>query len=304
MIRSGAAVRGGFGCAPSSFLACCCTRASPQRRRCQPRLAGTEVFTGGGEALRPRDKPAKPVTTYWRVQLFVKMANAPAGAHAQVLLPLSDAHQEILGRQLDADGFIYREEPDAPNLWGHWTRTATGGGPAQIEYELNVAVTDTGAAIPARSLGRRSAFRRSCTVYLQPSALVQSGDPDVKRRARDLVKDARTVEDAAWALFQYTAAFVRTGGRRGEGGCAHRAAAGARQQLREGAPADGAAAQPRCSGACRRRPEARGCHEEARDHLVGGGLSRRDRGCRSIPAAATSVGCRISTWPCTAAICR
>ena len=108
---------------------------------------GTEVFTGGGEALRPRDKPAKPVTTYWRVQLFVKMANPPAGSHAQVLLPLSDAHQEILGRQLDAAGFLHREEPDAPNLWGHWTRTATSGGPAQIEYEMNVAVTDTGAAI-------------------------------------------------------------------------------------------------------------------------------------------------------------
>ena len=172
---------------------------------------GTEVFTGGDEALRPREKPEKPVTTYWRVQLFLKISNAPAGAHAQVLLPLSDAHQEILGRQLDAAGFTYREEPDAPNLWGYWTRTATGGGPAQIEYEMNVAATDTGATIPPIALADLAVPEEQRS-YLRPSALVQSADPDVKRRARDLVKDAHTVEDAAWALFQYTAAFVRTGG--------------------------------------------------------------------------------------------
>jgi transglutaminase-like putative cysteine protease len=172
---------------------------------------GTEVFTGGDEALRPREKPATPVTTYWRVQLFVKIGDAPAGAHAQVLLPLSDAHQEILGRQVDAAGFSYREEPEAPNLWGQWTRTATGAGPAQIEYEMTVAVTDSGGAIPRVALGDLT-VPEEIRMYLRPSPLVQSADPEVKRRARDLVKEARTVEDTAWALFQYTAAFVRTGG--------------------------------------------------------------------------------------------
>ena len=172
---------------------------------------GTEVFTGGDEALRPREKPAQPVTTYWRVQLFLKILNASAGAHTQVLLPLSDAHQEILTRQLEAAGFTYREEPDAPNLWGHWVRTATGSGPAQIEYEMSVAVTDTGAAIPPIALADLNVTEDQ-RAYLRPSALVQSADPDVKRRAHDLVKEARTVDDAAWALFQYTAAFVRTGG--------------------------------------------------------------------------------------------
>ena len=172
---------------------------------------GTEVFTGGDEALRPHEKPAAPVTTYWRVQLFLKIGNANAGTHAQVMLPLSDAHQQILGRQLDASGFIYREDPDPPNLWGHWTRTATGGGPAQIEYDMNIAVTDTATAIPAVALSDLAVPEAERT-YLRPSALVQSGEPDVKRRARDLIKDARTVEDAAWALFQYTAAFVRIGG--------------------------------------------------------------------------------------------
>src|SRR5439155_24944077 len=47
--------------------------------------------------------------------------------------------------------------------------------------------------------------------YLQASPLVQSAEPEIRRRARDLVKDAHSAEDAAWALFQYTAAFVRGG---------------------------------------------------------------------------------------------
>ena len=38
---------------------------------------GTEVFTGGGEVLQPREKPAQPVTTYWHVQLYANMAAAP-----------------------------------------------------------------------------------------------------------------------------------------------------------------------------------------------------------------------------------
>jgi len=171
---------------------------------------GTAVFTGGGEVPSPREKPSKPVTTYWRVQLFVKMASAPAGAHAQVLLPLSDEHQEVLARRVEAGGFAYREEPEAPNLWGNWTRLAATDGAAQFEYEVNAAVTDTVTPIPDLPLGALQ-VPEALEINLQPSALVQSGDLDLKRRSRDLVKEARSVEAAAWALFQYTAAFVRAG---------------------------------------------------------------------------------------------
>ena len=169
---------------------------------------GTEVFTGGGEAPPPREKPTKPVTTYWRVQLFLKIAGAPRGAHAQVLLPLSDRHQEVFARRVDAGGFTYREDPEAPNLWGHWTRT-TADGPAQIEYEVNVALTDTVETIPPLPLAELVVENQRPEA--QPSVLVQSAEAEIRRRARDLIKDARTVEDAAWALFQYTAAFVRSG---------------------------------------------------------------------------------------------
>ena len=170
---------------------------------------GTAVFTGTGEAPPPRERPAKPVTTYWRVQLFVKLADAPPDSHVQVLLPLSDEHQHVITRRVETEGFGYSEEPEPPNLWGHWTRPPTRGGPAQIEYEVHVELTDTVVTIPDRSVKDRT-VPDALKPYLQPSALVQSADPDLRRHSRELIKEARTVEDAAWVLFQYTAAFVRS----------------------------------------------------------------------------------------------
>ncbi|MBP1685242.1 MAG: transglutaminase domain protein [Deltaproteobacteria bacterium] len=170
----------------------------------------TEVFTGGGEQLQPREKPAQPVTTYWRVRLSLRMTDMQAGAHLQVLLPLSDDHQQILGRSIEMDGFTYREEPEPPNLWGYWERNGAAVKGLQIEYDVNVALTDTVRTIPSTALAEHAAAD-VVHQYLQPSRLVQSGDPEFRRRARDLTKDAHTIEQATWALFQYTAAFVRTG---------------------------------------------------------------------------------------------
>jgi transglutaminase-like putative cysteine protease len=171
---------------------------------------GTEVFTGGGEAPRPGERPAKPVTTYWRVQLFVTMNEAPAGAHVQLLLPLSDGHQEILERRVDLGGLTYRETVDSPNLLGQWTRTESSDGSGRFEYGMHASVTDSITTFPLLPLGElvvSDRFRK----YVQASPLVQSNDAEIRRRARDLTRDARTVEDVAWALFQYTAAFVRSG---------------------------------------------------------------------------------------------
>lgn len=170
----------------------------------------TEVFTGGAEVLPPREKPEQAVTTYWRVRLSLKMPESQPGAHLQVLLPLADAHQQILGRSVEMQGFIFREQPEEPNLWGYWERTATAGDGAYIEYDVNAALTDSGATIPSTALAEYT-VPDSARVHLQPSRLVQSGDPEFRRRARDLIKDAATLEDATWSLFQYTAAFVRSG---------------------------------------------------------------------------------------------
>jgi transglutaminase-like putative cysteine protease len=170
----------------------------------------TEVFTGGAEVLQPREKPPEPVTTYWRVRISLKMSEMWQGAHIEALLPLSDDHQQILGRLVEMDGFTYREEPQQPNLRGDWTRTASSTTAAQIEYEMTVALTDTSHTIAAVPLARYTVPEAE-RGYLDASAMVQSTDPEFHRRARDLIKEAQTVEDAAWALFQYTAAFVRVG---------------------------------------------------------------------------------------------
>jgi len=186
------------------------THAALAQPGSQP-TAGTEVFTGGAEVVQPREKPAKPATTYWRVQLFLKMTGGAPGTRAQVLLPLADPHQEILTRHIDAEGFGYREEPRPPNLLGTWTRAVATESSSQITYEFTAAVSDTVVAMPEARLADLQ-VPETDRIYVAPSPYVQSADPDVRRRARELTNDARTVEQAAWALFQYTAAFVPTGG--------------------------------------------------------------------------------------------
>lgn len=173
-------------------------------------MPGTEVFTGGVEVLQPREKPEQAVTTYWRVRLSLKMIESRAGAHVQVLLPLADAHQQILGRSVEMQGFTFREQPEQPNLWGYWERTAAAPEGAGVEYDVSVALTDSISTIPSAALVGYTP-PESERAHLQPSRLVQSADPEFRRRARDLVKDATTLEQATWSLFQYTAAFVRSG---------------------------------------------------------------------------------------------
>lgn len=169
---------------------------------------GTELFTGAGEGAAPRERPANPVTTYWRVRLLVKSSQADAGSRVQVLLPLSDHHQEVLVRRFEAPGYRHREETQASNLAGVWTRTASSG-PGQVSYDLDVAITDTIETIPTTSL-HELAIGEAERRYLQPSALIQSNAPEIRRRVRELTKDATSVEEIVWALFQQTAAFVRT----------------------------------------------------------------------------------------------
>jgi transglutaminase-like putative cysteine protease len=169
--------------------------------------AGIEVFTGSEDAVRPRERPSTPVTTYWRVQLGVKIADVPAQARAQVLLPLSGRRQQILERNVEMRRLLYDETPTPPNLVGSWTAAAAAA-EARFVYEMNVAVSDTWETIPRIRVGDLKIPRRQ-RVYLEPSSLVQSKNSEIRRRARDLIKDALTVEDVLWSLFQYTAAFVR-----------------------------------------------------------------------------------------------
>lgn len=172
--------------------------------------SGTEVFTARDDARQGREKPALAATTYWRVQAFVKVAQAGSGAHVQMLLPLSDAHQQISARSLAASAMVFREEPQAGNLWGHWTLPQASGGPVELGYEVVVASSDYERPVPRTALKSFSA-PADAHAELQASALIQSDDHDLRRRAHELIKDAQTLDAAVWALFQYTAAFVKGG---------------------------------------------------------------------------------------------
>ncbi len=186
---------------------------------------GTEVFTGAGESVRPRERPDKRVTTYWRVQLAVEIPGAAPESRVQIYLPLSDEHQQILARRAELSGFVHVEDPEPPNLRATLVRSADPGA-SRIQYEIDVAVSDTVHAVPKVALNSSLAASetavpnplqqgdgspRGARRYLQASDLVQSNDPDIRHRARDLTKESRTLEAAAWALFQYTAAFVQAG---------------------------------------------------------------------------------------------
>jgi len=186
---------------------------------------GTEVFTGAGEAVQPREQPGTPVTTYWRIQLAVQVPNATAESRVQIYLPLSDEHQQILARRAEMAGFTHVEDPDPPNLRANLVRSPEAIGDL-IHYEIDAAVTDTVHSMPEvplsgslvasetaapNPLQQGDGSPKGARRYLQASEMVQSNDPEIRRRARELTREARTVNAAAWVLFQYTSSFVQTG---------------------------------------------------------------------------------------------
>jgi len=174
----------------------------------QTPTASTEVYTGRDDARQAREKPELAATTYWRVQGFHKLPQVGAGAHVQMLLPLSDPHQQILARQISTDGMAFREEPKGPNVWGDWTLGQGGERAADIGYDITVASSDYERPIPQMPLQSFTA-PPELDSYLKPSRQIQSNDPAIRRRARDLTRDASTLDQAVWALFQYTANSVK-----------------------------------------------------------------------------------------------
>ncbi len=181
--------------------------ASPEA----PSPVATEVFTGSGEAQRAVERPATPTVAYWRVEIYVEMPAATPGARLEMLLPLSDAHQRILVRRVVADDFSFQESSSSLNLRGIWVRTASPE-PAEIQYEITAEISDSEATIPRDARARKRRLSAESRDDLEASALVQSGDPEIRRRARELTADTPTTDAAAWALFQYAASLAHGGG--------------------------------------------------------------------------------------------
>jgi hypothetical protein len=138
------------------------------------------------------------------------LAAAPVGTHVQMLLPLSDERQSVLARQTTADGVNYREEADGLNLWGHWTVTGEGGAQRQIVYEYTVQIVDTTKTIPSVSFPL-SHDRSSLRLYLSPSQLIQSNNPVVQKKARQVIRGVDRADHALWALYQYAATLSSPG---------------------------------------------------------------------------------------------
>ncbi|HVN85078.1 MAG TPA: 7TM domain-containing protein [Candidatus Binatia bacterium] len=171
---------------------------------------GTEVFTGRDEGRHAREKPATPATSYWRIEAFLRVPEARGGTRVQMLLPISDVHQEIITRRIRADGWLFGELPQGDNLLGRWTLAQASTSPLELGYEITVKASDVERPIPH---GPFAAFVAPADAQadLAPSRLIQSAEPEIRRRAREIVKDAQTVDAVAWALFQYTAAFIKAG---------------------------------------------------------------------------------------------
>lgn len=166
-----------------------------------------EIFPAGPEST-PSPSPARPTTTYWKVSFDLRVGPSDPGAWLRVALPLSDGRQTILSRQIAGEGFEAREAGDKLNFFGTWTRTAAGG-ESTVEIEILTAVSDLRVEPPTVAFPPPPA-PVELAPFLAPSPLIQSDDPEIRRRARQIVRAARRLDEAAWAAFQYTASFLKT----------------------------------------------------------------------------------------------
>jgi transglutaminase-like putative cysteine protease len=163
----------------------------------------TEVFTGGEDVERGRTA-RPPAVSYWKVRTTLRVSEVDRALRVGLLVPVSDARQEVLGRRATAPGFRFAEVEAAPNLRAEWVGSAARGG--TLTYELAVRIFETRADIPAVALaglppppdGRGRA----------PTPFIQSTAPAVVKRARALVGRTTRLDEVVWSLYQATAAFL------------------------------------------------------------------------------------------------
>jgi transglutaminase-like putative cysteine protease len=164
----------------------------------------TEVFTGG-EEVEPGTAARRPAVGYWKVRATLQIASSAAPVHVGLLVPLSDGRQDILARRAVASGFRFRETTAAPNLRADWEAEASPSG--TITYELAARISETNATVPPVPIATlRPPPGGSAGLTATPT--VQSTAPLVARRARRILGATTRLDEAVWALYQYTAAFL------------------------------------------------------------------------------------------------
>ncbi len=166
-----------------------------------------EIFPAGPEPTQPPES-SRPTTIYWKVSVELRVGPSEPGAWFRLTLPLSDGRQTILSRQVAEEGFETRESGDKLNFFGSWTRQ-TGSGESTAEIDLLAAVSDLRVE-PSTAAFPLPVPDAEMVPFLTPSPLIQSDDPEIRRRARQLVRSAKRLDEAAWAVFQYTASFLKS----------------------------------------------------------------------------------------------
>jgi transglutaminase-like putative cysteine protease len=164
----------------------------------------TEVFTGGEEST-PGRAPRRPALAYWKVRATFDVGATTGPVRLGLLVPLSDARQDVLARRTVASGFRFREEVSGSNLRAQWTGRGSAG--TRISYEVAVRVAETTAVVPTIPLAALRPPPEGAGA-LAPSRFVQSASPAVVRRARRVIGTASRLDEATWALYQYVAAFL------------------------------------------------------------------------------------------------
>jgi hypothetical protein len=164
----------------------------------------TEVFTGG-EVVRPGHAVKPPSIAYWKVRASFRVPAGERPLRIGLLVPLSDARQDVLARRTHAPGFHLQEAVQEANLRAEWTGAAPGG--ALITYDVAVRIAERAVvapAVPLASLRPPPADGES----LAATPHVQSRTPAVGARARQVIGRATRLDEVLWSLYRYTATFA------------------------------------------------------------------------------------------------
>ncbi|MGH7820604.1 MAG: 7TM domain-containing protein, partial [Candidatus Binatia bacterium] len=166
-----------------------------------------QIFPASSDATAP---PAefRPITTYWRVSVAVQLGATEPGAWFRLALPISTGRQAVLSREIAADGFTIEEVTEGPNLIGRWTRTEPAES-SSVEVAMLAEVSELRVEPPQAPFPPPKP-PAAMAGYLEPAPFIQSDDRQIRSRAREIVRAAKRLDEAAWALFQYTGSFLKT----------------------------------------------------------------------------------------------
>ncbi|MGH7858910.1 MAG: transglutaminase-like domain-containing protein, partial [Candidatus Binatia bacterium] len=166
-----------------------------------------EIFPSSPESP-PVPSEFRPTTTYWKVSLAVELGPSGPDGWFQMALPISNGRQAILSREIAAEGFTTEELAEGSNLVGRWTRTQPSES-SVVEVVVLAEVSELRVDPPKAPFPPPKASA-DMAGYLEPGPYIQSNDRQIRSRAREIVRAAKRLDEAAWALFQYTASFLKT----------------------------------------------------------------------------------------------